>query len=168
MVCIHRVFSSVSLGVLLLLLCFIASVVANPIPIEPHPETDLSGIPHGQGITTGWIIAVFIIDFFLDTLLVYAGVLLLGRFNLFSPQQVFAMPKTTFFSAIFLISLVGFSSEWILGTTIWALFVILWFVLLSFAVAARYLFKFTWSNALYLGGFASIINLLVWIMLVVF
>ena len=164
----HRVISSVFLGVLLLLLCFKANVVANPIPIEPHPETGLPGIPHGPGITTGWIIAVFIIDFFLDTLLVYTGVLLLGRFNLLSPQQVFAIPKTTFFSAIFLIGLVGFSSEWILGTTIWALFVILWFVLLSFAVATRYLFTFTWSNALYLGGFASIINLLVWILLAVF
>jgi hypothetical protein len=168
MVCRHRVINSVSLGVLLLLLCFKANVVANPIPIEPHPETDIPSIPHGLGITTGWIIAIFILDFFLDILLLYAGVLLLGRLNLLSPQQVFAMPKTTFFSAIFLISLVGFSSEWILGTTLWALFVILWFVLFSFAIVARYLFKFKWSNALYLGGFASIINLLVWIMLVVF
>jgi hypothetical protein len=168
MVFSHRVFCFVPLMLFLVLFSFQGGVVANPIPIEPHPETDLQSVPHGQGITTGWIIAVFIIDFFLDTLLVYAGVLLLGRFNLLLPQQVFAMPKTTFFLAIFLISLVGFSSEWILGTTFWSLFVIVCLVLLSFFIAARYLFKFTWSNALYLGGFASFINLLVWIMLFVF
>jgi hypothetical protein len=163
----HRLLRSVSLGVFLLILCFQAGVVANPIPIEPHPETDIPNVPHGQGITTGWIITVFILDFFLDILLVYAGVLLLGRFNLISSPQVCTMRKTTFFSAIFFISLVGFSSEWILGTTFWSLFVILWIVLFSFFIAARYLFKFTWSSALYLGVFASIVNLLVWIVLFV-
>jgi hypothetical protein len=30
---------------------------------------------------------------------------------------------------------------------------------------SRYIFRFTWINASYLGGFATIINLLIWIVL---
>jgi len=161
----HRVFGSVSLGLFLLLCCVALNGVANPIPIEPHPGTNLPNIPHGESITIGWIIAVYIIDFFLDTLLMYAGVLLLGRFNVLSPQQVFAMPKTTFFLAVFLISLVGFSAEWLLGASALGLFLILWVVVVSFMSTARYLLKFAWVNALYLGVFAAIVNLCVWILL---
>jgi hypothetical protein len=163
--CHHRAFRFVCLGILLVLLGSSASVCANPIPIEPHPPTNLPGIIHSREGTVGWIIAIFVIDFFLDTLLVYGGVLVLGRLRLLSPQQVFAMPKTTFFSGVLLISFVGFSAEWVLGVMFWGLFVTLWVVLFSFCVVSRYLYKFTWSNALYFGGFASLINLLVWVVL---
>ncbi|HVQ01573.1 MAG TPA: hypothetical protein VMT57_08665 [Candidatus Thermoplasmatota archaeon] len=154
-----------SLGILFVLSGFTIGVLANPIPIEPHPPTGIPVISSSQSAIAGWVLFVFIVDFFLDTLLVYGGVFLLGYLHLLLPHQVLAMPKTRFFTGVLFISLVGFMAEWGLGVTFWGLFITLWIVLFSFCVVSRYLYGFTWKNAVYFGVFASLVNLLVWLVL---
>jgi len=150
-------------GFFLVLLCFTSGVVANPIPVQPHPQPGFPGFGSTLRVTSVWIGVIFIIDFFLDTLLLYTGVLLLERFHLLPYHQVFEMSKIKFFSAVFLISIVGLFSEWILGIWVWGLFVSLCFIFLSFFFVSRYVFRFTWMNAIRMGGFATIMNILAWV-----
>ena len=161
----QNIFYGSFLGFLLFLVMYTVIIAANPIPIPPHPQQNFPSYHNEQGLPIAWIIIIFIVDFFLDTLLLYAGVLFLERFTHLSSHQVFDMPKTKFFSAVLIISLVGLSSEWILGSTVLGLFLTLCCVFLSFCLVCHYMFRFTWRNASYLGGFASLINLLIWIVL---
>ena len=149
------------------ILC-VVSVVANPIPVYPDPKPEFSGSNDIGTISLGWISLVFVIDFFVDILIVYAGIYLLDASNLVKNRDVLDFSKKTFLFAVVLISIVGLLSELIFGAWIGGLIVALFFIFLSFVFVSKYLFKLSLANSFRMGFFAIIVNIVVWIVFFTF
>jgi hypothetical protein len=153
---------SVSL-ILFLPIFFVTMSTGNPIPIYPDPEPvyyDSIGV---SNLNIVWIAIVFVMDFFINILIIYGGIYLLHRYNLVTIKNVFDFPKTTLLMSVFIISLVGLISELILGAWIGGLLIALLFIFLSFVLVSKYLLKLSWINSLRMGLIALLINIIVWI-----
>ena len=153
---------SVSL-ILFLPIFFVTMSAGNPIPIYPDPEPVYYGSIGVSSLNIAWIAIVFIMDFFIDILIIYGGIYLLHRYNLVTIKNVFDFSKTTLLMSVFIISLVGLISELILGAWIGGLLVALLFIFLSFVLVSKYLLKLSWINSLRMGLIALLINIIVWI-----
>ncbi len=153
---------SVSL-ILFLPIFFVTMSAGNPIPIYPDPEPVYYGSIGVSSLNIAWIAIVFIMDFFIDILIIYGGIYLLHRCNLVTIKNVFDFSKTTLLMSVFIISLVGLISELILGAWIGGLLIALLFIFLSFVLVSKYLLKLSWINSLRMGLIALLINIIVWI-----
>lgn len=149
--------------ILLTSIVCIFSVDANPIPVYPDPELEFSGSNNISPISVQWIIIVFVIDFFIDILVVYAGIYLLDVYNLIKNRDVLDFSKKTFFLAIVIISMVGLLSELMFGAWVGGLIFALLFIFLSFVFVSKYLLKLSWINSSRMGLFALIINIAIWV-----
>ena len=110
-----------------------------------------------------WMLFAFVVDFFVDILIIYGGVILLERLHLLPNHHVYEISKIQFLGAVVFISLVGLSTEWIFGGWFLGVGIALCIIFLSFVVMSRYLFGFTWRNSISMGLFASVVNIFVWI-----
>jgi len=153
---------SVSL-ILFLPIFFVTMSAGNPIPIYPDPEPVYYGSIGVSSLNIAWIAIVFIMDFFINILIIYGGIYLLHRYNLVTIKNVFDFSKTTLLMSVFIISLVGLISELILGAWIGGLLIALLFIFLSFVLVSKYLLKLSWINSLRMGLIALLINIIVWI-----
>ena len=63
----------------LFLLLLIPILAANPIPVYPEPEPVYTGPSSLNNINLIWVIGVFTIDFFLDILIVYGGIVYVNQ-----------------------------------------------------------------------------------------
>ena len=153
---------SVSL-ILFLPIFFVTMSAGNPIPIYPDPEPVYYGSIGVSSLNIAWIAIVFIMDFFIDILIIYGGIYLLHRYNLVTIKNVFDFSKATLLMSVFIISLVGLISELILGPWIGGLLMALLFIFLSFVLVSKYLLKLSWINSLRMGLIALLINIIVWI-----
>lgn len=154
--------SSVSL-ILFLSFFFVTMSAGNPIPIYPDPEPVYYGSNGVSSLNIAWIAIVFIMDFFIDVLIIYGGIYLLHRYNLVTIKNAFDFSKTTLLLSVFIISLVGLISKLILGAWIGGLLIALLFIFLSFVLVSKYLLKLSWVNSLRMGLIALLINIVVWI-----
>ena len=153
---------SVSL-ILFLPIFFVIMSAGNPIPVYPDPEPvyyDSIGV---SSLNIAWIAIVFIMDFFINILIIYGGIYLLHRYNLVTIKYVFDFSKTTLLMSVFIISLVGLISELFLGPWIGGLLIALLFISLSFVLVSKYLLKLSWINSIRMGLIALLINIIVWI-----
>ena len=153
--------SSVSL-ILFLSFFFVTMSAGNPIPIYPDPEPVYYGSNGVSSLNIAWIAIVFIMDFFIDILIIYGGIYLLHRYNLVTIKNAFDFSKTTLLLSVFIISLVGLISELILGAWIGGLLIALLFIFLSFVLVSKYLLRLSWVNSLRMGLIALLINIVVW------
>ncbi len=149
--------------ILFLPIFFVTMSAGNPIPIYPDPEPVYYGSIGVSSLNIAWIAIVFIMDFFIDILIIYGGIYLLHRYNLVTIKNVFDFSKTTLLMSVFIISLVGLISELILGAWIGGLLMALLFIFLSFVLVSKYLLKLSWINSLRMGLIALLINIIVWI-----
>jgi len=150
-----------------LLICLIpilcvVSAVANPIPVYPDPKLEFSGSNNISTPSVEWILLVFVVDFFVDILIVYAGIYLLDVSNLIKNRDVLDFSKKTFLFAVVLISIAGLLSELMFGAWIGGLGVALFFIFLSFVFVSKYLLKLRLANSCRMGIFAIIVNIVVW------
>jgi len=152
----------VALLILQTLVFCVFSVIANPIPIYPDPNMEFSGQSNVSMVPFYWIIFVFIIDFFIDILIVYAGILLLDRFDMIKNRNVLDFSKKTFIFSVAIISIVGLISELLFGSWIGGIILALFFIFLSFVFVSKYILKINWANSSRMGFFAIIINIIVW------
>jgi len=149
----------------LVVLCSFTSVVsANPLPVYRHPQSTFSGPTSGENADFTWILFAFIVDFFVDILIIYCGVILLERLRQLPNHHVYEISKIQFLGAVVFISLVGLASEWVLGGWIVGVGIALCVIFLSFVVMSRYLFGFTWRNSIGMGLFAIVVNIMVWML----
>ena len=139
------------------------SVTANPIPVYPDPEPVFLGQSNINTVPILWILFVFVIDFFVDILIVYAGIYLLDRNKLIMNRDVLDFSKKTFLFAVVIISMVGLLSELIFGAWIGGLIIALLLIFLSFVFVSRYILKISWANSYRMGLFAIIVNIAAWI-----
>ena len=148
------------------LLCFIffSSIgCANPIPVYPHPEPTLIATGVSESFSGIWLGLIYIINFCVDVLILYAGLSVLDRFQVLPKDYVFSLSKKMFFLAVGLISLIGLGSEFLLGAWVGGLVVAAVVILFSFIFIGRWLLELTWANSGRIGFFALTINILVWI-----
>lgn len=158
----NRLVLSVSL-ILFLSIFFVTKSAGNPIPIYPDPEPvyyDSIGV---SSLNIAWIAIVFVMDFFINILIIYGGIYLLHYYNLVTIKNVFDFSKTMLLMSVFIISLVGLISELIFGAWIGGLLIALLFIFLSFVLVSNYLLKLGWINSLRMGLIALLINIIVWI-----
>jgi hypothetical protein len=153
---------SVSL-ILFLSIFFVTISTGNPIPIYPDPEPAYYDSIGVSSLNIAWIAIVFVMDFFINILIIYGGIYLLHHYNLVTIKNVFDFSKTTLLMSVFIISLVGLISELIFGAWIGGLLIALLFIFLSFVLVSKYLLKLGWINSLRMGLIALLINIIVWI-----
>ena len=151
------------LSILLVPTLCVLSVGANPIPVYPDPEPVFSGPSDISTLPIVWILIVFVLDFFIDILIIYAGICLLDKSNLIKNRKVLDFSKRTLLLAVVVISMVGLLSELIFGAWIGGLIFALFFIFLSFVFVSKYILRLSWVNSYRMGLFAIIVNIVVWI-----
>jgi hypothetical protein len=148
---------------ILLVVFFVFSVAGNPIPVYPDPKPVMQGFNTVDGYNIYWIVLVFIVDFFLNLLILYGAVYLLDRYNLLDTPWITGFKTKKLLLGAFIVSLIGLFSEVLLGIWIGGLLMVLILVLLSFSLVSRYLFEFRWVNCLRIGLIAITVNIVVWL-----
>jgi len=155
--------SSLSLIILFIVIFSISSANANPIPVYPNPDPVIfSSNSQNTNIPLFWIFLVFIIDFFIDILIVYSGIFIMDKDRLIKNKYVLDFSKTTFMLAVGLISIVGLISEFFFGQSAGGLIIVLLIILISFIFVSRYILKLNWKNSYRMGLYAIVINLIIW------
>jgi hypothetical protein len=144
---------------------FIPIINGNPIPVYPDLEPTYHGSPSFHNLNIAWILGVFAIDFFLDILIVYGGLIILYQYNLFSNKNIFNFSKKIFFSSVFIISLIGLITELILGPWILGFLLALFFIFASFVIVTKYFLDLNWINGVRMGLIAVVINVIFWIII---
>ena len=160
-------FTSVVAVLLILLMPVVCvySVFANPIPIYLDPEPVISGQINYTSPMVEWVLIVFVLDFFIDILIVYAGIYVLDKSNLIQNRDVLDFSKISFFSAVGVISIVGLLSELVFGSWAGGLIIALIIIYFSFVFVSKYILKINWKNSYRMGFFALIVNIVVWIVI---
>lgn len=159
---IRVLIAPLTLLIFLITTFFIISVNANPIPVYPEPELVFFSSNSAINIPIYWIFLVFILDFFIDILIVYTGIFLLDKDKLILNKDVLDFSKRTFLLAVAVISTVGLLSELIFGQSIGGLIIVLSLIFISFVLVSRYLLKLNWKNSNRMGLFAIVINIIAW------
>ena len=143
---------------------FSMCVVANPIPVYPDPEPTLISYSGGsEPFPFVWIVLIFVINFCVDVLILYGGLLLLDRFRVIPEEYVLSLSKSRLFTAVGLISFTGVVVEYILGSWIGGLLLAALVIMGSFVFVGNWLLNLSWPNSFRLGGFALLINIVLWI-----
>jgi hypothetical protein len=159
-------YSSRYLSVIVIIFLFMLQIkicLGNPIPVYFDPEPSSTQISSDNIVTFVWIALVFIIDFFLDILIIYGGIYVLDRYNLITNTSEIYISKAKLFTSVIIISLVGLMSELIFWTWVGGVFLSLLFIFLSFGFVSKYIIKLTMPNSIRMGIIGLIINIGVWI-----
>ena len=136
---------------------------ANPIPVYPNLEPTLVSGGTSESFPGLWLGFIFIINFCVDILILYGGLLVLDRFQVLPEEYVFNLSKIVFFVAVGLISITGLVVEYFLGAWFGGLLLAALVILCSFIFVGRWLLKLSWGNSIRLGVFALTINIIMWI-----
>ncbi len=149
----------------ILVILFIPITTGNPIPVYPNPEPDYYSSTSFSNLNFTWVLGAFIIDFFMDILIIYGGVLVLHHYNLIIDKNIFDFSKTTLLLSVLIIALVGFISELILGPWILGFLMALIIIFISFVFVSKYLLKLSWANGIRIGLIALVVNIIFWIII---
>jgi hypothetical protein len=136
---------------------------ANPIPVYPNPEPTLISAGTSESFPGLWLGVIFIINFCVDILILYGGLLVLDSFQVLPEEYVFNLSKIVFFVAVGLISFTGLIVEYFLGAWFGGLLLAALVILCSFVFIGRWLLRISWGNGIRLGSFALTINIIMWI-----
>lgn len=156
-------FNFVAIIVIVLSILFTTISFGNPIPVYPNLEpvsTDLNDV---SSLNPIWIISVFIVDFFINILIIYGSILLLNHYNLIENIATFNFSKSTLFLSVIIISLIGIISELVFLTWIGGLFIALLFIFLSFVFVSNYILRLNLINSIRIGLIGIIVNIVAWI-----
>lgn len=145
------------------LLCLSVCGLANPIPVYPNPEPTLLATGVAEPFPMVWLGLIFVINFCVDILILYGGLVVLDRFKVLPDDYVFILSKMVFFGAVGLISLIGLSVEYVLGAWVGGLLLAAIVIFFSFVFVGRWLLRISWVNCVRLGLFALIVNGVMWI-----
>ena len=152
----------------IILFSVIPRIQGNPIPVYPNPSVDFSEsfeVDSISKISMTWIFFVFIFDFFMNVLIVYAGIIFLDTFKVFKSEQPINFSKKIFFTSVLIISVVGILSEMLFGFWIVGLFIVVLSIFFSYVLISVYLLRFSWKNGVRMALFALIINIMVWLII---
>lgn len=161
-------YSRIYLPIIVIFFLFTLLIIicsGNPIPVYFDPEPTSTQISSDNIVTLVWIALVFIIDFFLDILIIYGGIYLLDRNNLITNTSEIYISKSKLFLSVIIISLVGLMSELIFWTWFGGVFLSLLFIFLSFGFVSKYILKLSITNSIRMGVIGLIINIGVWIVI---
>ena len=155
-----------SLNYLMLIMCFLVIFsfcgIANPIPVYPDPEPTLVVSGGSAPFPIVWLGLIFLINFCVDILILYGGLLLLDHFQVLPEDYVLLISKSVFFISVGLISFIGLVVEYILGAWIGGLLLAAGVIFCSFVFVGRWLLKISLVNGVRLGLFALVVNIVLW------
>jgi hypothetical protein len=140
-------------------------ISGNPIPVYPKPEPSYYSASDYTNLNFTWIIGALIIDFFMNLLIIYGGVIVLNHYNLIINKNIFDISKKTLLLSVLIISITGFISELILGPWLGGFLLSLIIIFTSFVLVAKYLLKINWINSIRMGLIALIVNIIFWIII---
>ena len=147
----------------IVLVCLSISVGANPIPVYPDPEPTLVSSGHVQPFPVVWLGLIFMMNFCVDILILYVGLLVLDSFQMLPEEYVFSLSKRLFLGSVAVISIFGLSVEYILGSWIGGLGIAALVIFGSFVIVSHFLLNLSGVNSVRLGLFALLINIVMWI-----
>ncbi len=156
-------FNFVVIIVIVFSIFFITTCSGNPIPVYPDLEPVSTNLRDVSGLNLAWITSVFIVDFFINILIIYGGIFLLNHYNLIQNKSIFYFSKSTLFLSVIIISLIGLISELVFWTWIGGLFIALIFIFLSYVCVSNYLLRLSVPNSIRIGLIGLIINIVAWI-----
>ena len=158
-------FNFVVIIVIVLSILFTTLCSGNPIPVYPDIEPVSPDLNDISSLNLAWIISVFIVDFFINILIIYGGICLLNHYNLIENKSIFNFSKSALFLSVIIISLIGIISELVFWTWIGGLFIALMFIFLSFVFVSNYLLRLNLSNSIRMGLIGIIVNIVAWIVI---
>lgn len=156
-------FNFVVIVVIGLPILFITICSGNPIPVYPDLETVSTNLSDTSELNLAWIALVFILDFFINILILYGGIYLLNHYNLIENKSLSKFSKSTFLLSVIIISLIGIISELVFWTWIGGLLIALILIFLSFVFVSKYLLRLNLSNSVRMGLIGLIVNIIAWI-----
>ena len=136
--------------------------IANPIPVYPDPEPALVVSGGAEPFPIVWLGLIFIINFCVDILILYGGLVLLDRFHVLPEDYVLSLTKIVFFMSVGLISLIGLIVEYVLGAWVGGLLLAAGVIFCSFVFVGRWLLEISLVNGVRLGLFAVVVNIVLW------
>jgi hypothetical protein len=142
------------------------SSIANPIPVYPDPKptfeptTAITQVQNESFVL--WLILIWFLDIALNTLFLYGGFLLLVRLHMESTGWFSQVPRKTIVIGIFLLSIAGIISEWLIGSWLGGIFFIAIVVFVITYLLSQYLFKLKSSSSLFIAFYMIVLNLISW------
>ena len=152
----------------LVLFCLSYSVGANPIPVYPDPEPTLVSSGGAEPFPVAGLGLIFIVNFCVDILILYSGLIVLDRFQVLPEEYVISLSKGLFFGSVAVISILGLGVEYVLGSWIGGLVLAALVILGSFVFVGHFLLRLSGMNSIRLGFFALIINIVMWTIFYIF
>jgi hypothetical protein len=157
-----------SLLIIFFLLKISSFASANPIPVFPDPQPTFQSQQIGNIADSGfqiWIIFIFLLDYACNILILYSGLYILSKIGLLKETDLTDFSRLLFIASVFIISIFGILVEWLLGFWIIGLILVLFFVFLSYILVSIYLLKINFKNSTFLGFYAIVINLIIWLVI---
>ena len=140
-------------------------VSANPIPVFPNPEpsyvSPVTYVSSNQGLSL-LIPFVFLLDFAANLLIIYFCFFLLDKAHLISLEEFQRISRYQIILTAGIISCFGILFEFLLGTWITGLGIILLVVFISYYIFCSYFFHISKNTTLYFSIIAVLINIGTW------
>lgn len=141
-------------------------VYANPIPVYPDPKpTFMPSIPLSTVQDSGfivWLFLVWFLDIAVNTLLLYAGFLLLIRFQMESEEWFTTISRIRMVAGILILSIAGIVSEWLIGFWISGLVLVAGIVFITTYELGIHFFELNPRSSLVLSVFLVVLNAISW------
>ncbi len=150
------------LTVIILFSCLSCKSYANPIPVYPEPKKEIVGSSDVQNVDSFWIILIFVIDFCFNILIVYSAIYLLYFSKVLTKEDVFLFSKYKVLLAVAAISLIGIIVELIFAGFLGGLLIALILIFTSYVLISKHFLQFTGCNAIRVGLYAVLINIIMW------
>ena len=156
-----KLFCFLLLAIFFLLTIFSVSINANPIPVYPKPKITFETTPDVSTINYTWLSIIFILDFFIDVLIIYCALILLNKAKLIT-DNISDFSRKNLLLSVLIISLIGIASEFLFGSWIVGVLIALIFIFISYIFVSKYILKISWKNSLRISIFAVIVNIIFW------
>jgi hypothetical protein len=152
-----------------LFLLFIPIALSNPIPVYPDPRPDYqlpTVISSSNSFFGYWLLFVFLLDFAIDVLMMYAGLYVLSKHHNSSAFPFFEdFSRLYFTGSVLFISLIGIFTEWLIGMWTGGVLITLCIIFLSFYIVSKKLFHLSTHHSIFMGTFAVTINGISWVVI---
>ena len=158
----HMVISFFLFGVVLIFFWLSYGVGANPIPVYPDPKPTLVFSGSVEPFPVMWLGLIFLINFCIDILILYFGLMILDRFKVLPEGYVISLSKGLFFGSVVVISSLGLGVEYVLGSWIGGLIIAGLVIFLSFVFVGHFLLRLSGMNSVRMGFFALMSNIVIW------
>jgi hypothetical protein len=109
-----------------------------------------------------WLGLIFLINFCIDILILYFGLMILDRFKVLPEGYVISLTKGLFFGSVAVISSLGLGVEYVLGSWIGGLIIAALVIFLSFVFVGHFLLRLSGVNSVRMGFFALMNNIVIW------